>query len=77
MKTEFSPGKLTNLQLELLKVFSYQVSEQDLLNVKDLLAQYFANKATQEMDDFWETHHLNDATMDEWLEEHHRTPYAS
>lgn len=77
MITETSPGKLTNLQLELLKLFSYQISEQDLLNVKDLLAQYFANKATQEMDDFWETQHLDETTMDQWLAEHHRTPYAS
>ncbi len=77
MMTEVSPGKLTNLQLELLKVFSYQISEQDLLNVKDLLAQYFSNKATQEMDDFWETQHLDNPAMDEWLDEHRRTPYAS
>lgn len=77
MMTEVSPGKLTNLQLELLKLFSYQISEQDLLNVKDLLARYFANQATQEMNTFWETHHLDEATMDAWLEEHHRTPYVS
>lgn len=77
MGTEVSPGKLTNLQLELLKLFSYHLSEQDLLNVKDLLARYFANKATQEMDDFWETCHLDETTMDQWLEEHHRAPYPS
>ena len=77
MLTEDSPGKLTNLQLELLKLFSYQISEEDLLNMKDLLARYFANKATQEMETFWETHHLDDSTIDEWLEDHHRTPYSS
>lgn len=77
MMTEVSPGKLTNLQLELLKLFSYQLGEQDLLEVKDLLARYFANKATEDMDAFWESHHLDDSTMDAWLEEHHRTPYSS
>ena len=77
MITEVSPGKLTNLQLELLKLFSYQISEQDLLNVKDLLARYFAKKATQEMNTFWESHHLDETTMEQWLEEHHRTLYAS
>lgn len=77
MVPEVSSSKLTNLQLELLKLFSYQLNEQDLLDVKNLLARYFANKATQEMDNFWETHHLDEATMEEWLEENHRTPYSS
>lgn len=36
MIKEVLPGKLTNLQLELLKLFSYELSEQDLLDVKDL-----------------------------------------
>jgi hypothetical protein len=46
--------KLTNLQLELLKVFSYQLNQQQLTDIKNLLANYFAEQATQEMDKLWE-----------------------
>ncbi len=75
MKAQTTQNKLSNLQLELLKVFSYELTEQELYDIKDLLAHYFAQKATEEMETFWDTHNLNDATMDEWLQEHHRTPY--
>ena len=75
MKTQTTQNTLTNLQLELLKVFSYELTEQELLDIKDLLAHYFAQKATEEMETFWETHNLTDETMDEWLHEHHRMPY--
>ena len=34
--------KLNNLQLELLKIFSYQLKPQQLTDIKNLLANYFA-----------------------------------
>lgn len=39
---------LTNLQQELLRLFAQQVSEDDLVNVKALLAQYFAKRQKPE-----------------------------
>ena len=75
MKTQTVSNKLTNLQLELIKLFSYDLSERELLDVKDLLARYFANRATEEMDTLWDSQNLTDETMGEWLNEHHRTPY--
>ncbi len=35
--------KLTPLQLELLKVYSFNPSNEELLEVKDILANYFQN----------------------------------
>lgn len=35
---------LTNLQQELLKLFAQRVSEEDLVNIRELLIQYFANQ---------------------------------
>jgi hypothetical protein len=64
------PQKLTNLQLELLKVFSYQLNQQQLTDIKNLLANYFANQATQEMDKLWEENNLDNNTMAEWANEH-------
>ena len=67
--------KLTNLQLELLKTFSYQLSQQQLTDIKNLLANYFAEQATQEMDKLWEENNWDNNTMTEWANEHLRTPY--
>lgn len=68
-----STNRLTNLQVELLKLFKYNLSQKQLLEVKDLLAKYFAEKATREMDKLWEEKGLTDKTMDSWLNEHMRT----
>ena len=67
--------KLTNLQLELLKTFSYQLNQQQLTDIKNLLGNYFAEQTTQEMDKLWEQNNWNDDTMTEWANEHLRTPY--
>ena len=37
--------RLTNLQIELIKLFEYQVDDRQLLEIKDILAQYFAAEA--------------------------------
>lgn len=67
-----SANRLTNLQLELIKLFSYNLDEKQLLEVKYLLAKYFADKATQEMDKVWEEKGLTNETMETWLNEHLR-----
>ncbi len=58
---------LTNLQLELLKLFSLDLSEDQLLEIKRLIANYFAEKASDEMDKLWEERGWTDETMEEWL----------
>lgn len=67
--------KLSNLQLELLKVFSYQLDNQQLVDIKELLANYFAKQATQKADKLWEENNWDNETMTEWTNEHLRTPY--
>ncbi len=67
--------KLSNLQLELIKTFSYQLDDTQLLEIKDILSKYFAEKATQEMDKLWDENKWTNATMDTWANEHLRTPY--
>jgi len=69
-----STNRLTNLQLELIKLFNYNLSQSQLLEVKELLSKYFADKATNEMDKIWEAKGLTNETMDTWLNEHMRTP---
>ncbi len=61
--------KLTNLQLELLKIFSKEISEEELLDVKRMLARYFSAKTTEEADRIWDKKGLTNEDMDRWLEE--------
>lgn len=68
-------GALTNLQLEILQMFRYELDEKQLLEIRDLLARYFADKATQEMDRLWEERGWSEETMEEWSKEHMRTKY--
>ena len=58
---------LTNLQLELLKMYSIELPEEQLLEIRDLLARYFADKASDEMDRLWNERGWTNETMDQWL----------
>jgi hypothetical protein len=68
-------SKITNLQQELLKIFSFELSEKQLLDVKDILASYFANAATHEMDKLWDEKKWTDKSMKKLAKEHLRTKY--
>ena len=66
-------ARLTNLQLELLKLFSIELSEKDLKEIKQLLARHFASKASKGMDELWDQNGWNEDTMEDWLKEHNRS----
>jgi hypothetical protein len=65
--------KLTNLQRELLKTFSFDLPEEQLLEIRNLLANYFFEKASDEMDKLWDERGWSETTMREWSDEHLRT----
>ena len=65
-------NKLTNLQLQLLKIFSYKLTNNQLLEIRDILSKYFADKATKEIDGLWERNNWSNDTMDKWSNEHLR-----
>ncbi|CAN5574396.1 hypothetical protein BH10ACI1_BH10ACI1_33270 [soil metagenome] len=67
--------QLTNLQLELLKTFRYNLNEMQLAEIREMLAGYFAQKATSEMDKFWEENSWNTETIEKLSQEHLRTKY--
>ncbi len=58
---------LTPLQVELLKMFSTEISEEEVLDIKRLLAKYFADKASDEMDELWKKRGWTNDTMEDWL----------
>jgi hypothetical protein len=65
-------ANLSNLQLELLRIYGNDVSEETLREVKEILAKYFADKATKAMDKIWEEKNLTEQDMIDWTNEHHR-----
>jgi len=62
-------NKLSNTQLELLKLFNTDLNPSDLLDLKKQLASFFAKKSIQLADNFWNENQLSDDKMDEWLNE--------
>ena len=62
-------------QMELMNAINSIKSEADLKEFKDLLARYFASKAQKEIDALWNDGVINNDTIEEWGEEHMRTPY--
>jgi hypothetical protein len=57
---------LSNVQKELLKLYANNVSDNTLLEIKQILANYFAEKATSAMGEFWDKNNLTEQTMIDW-----------
>jgi hypothetical protein len=65
--------KLSNLQLHLLKMYSNDISEKDLLAVQKILAKYFLSQARDEMDAVIQEKKWNTETkVEEWKNAHLR-----
>ena len=58
---------LTNVQIELMKLFSTNMSDKDVIELKDLLADFYARKAIAEADAIWDKKGLSNEDMDIWL----------
>lgn len=72
-----SSPPLTNVQVELLKVFSRNLSEADLLELKKTLADFFAKKAMDEADAIWQKNKWTKDDEESFSKDHLRTPYES
>ncbi len=68
-------GRFNKAQLELLKMFSADIPEKDWEAIRDLAQQYFAAKATEEMDKLFEENGWGDEKIEKWSKAHFRTPY--
>ncbi len=65
-------NSLSNLQIELLKLFSNGIKDEQLEEIKFLLGKYFAQKATEAMDKTWEENNVSAQDMTDWAHEHNR-----
>ncbi|MFO7987507.1 MAG: hypothetical protein R6U38_16725 [Desulfatiglandaceae bacterium] len=62
-------NSLSNIQLELLKLYSTDMEDEDLIELKKILANHFARKAMDEADRLWDQKKMSPGTMKEWLNE--------
>jgi hypothetical protein len=60
---------LSNAQMELMKLFGTNLSNNDLKDLKNLLSRFFADKATKAADDIWDEKGLTNEDMDQLLNE--------
>lgn len=73
MKTLERP--LSNLQLELLKAFSHQLSDEELLELKAMLASFFAKKSIEAANKVWDENNWDEQKVSEVLQTKQRSPY--
>ena len=60
---------LTNVQLQILKNFEFQITDEELKDLQQLLASFFSKRAQDEFDKLWVKNGWTDKTMDKWLNE--------
>ncbi|MVN20373.1 hypothetical protein [Mucilaginibacter arboris] len=61
--------KLNSLQLELLKVYSFEPKEEDLLAIKKLLADYFSLKLQKNIQKAVSEKNITEDDLDSWINE--------
>ncbi len=59
---------LTNVQLELLKTFSHQLSDTDIVELRRVLALFFAQRAIQQANKVWDEKEWTNEDVDRMLE---------
>ena len=61
------PKKLSNVQLELLKLYERNISDKDLIELKDHIGLFFLDRYVKKADEAWEKNGWTEATMEEFL----------
>ena len=58
---------LTNLQVELLKLFASNLPEKNLKDLKEMISDYLLDMAREEADKIWQEKGYAKKNADEWL----------
>lgn len=62
-------NKLSPLQLELLKIYSFQPSDEEMVELKNILARFFAHRFIEQVSHSAAKNDIRDEDLDNWLEE--------
>ena len=73
MNTKQPIENLNKHQLEILKRFTRDLEDNDLIEIKRLIVKYLAKKVTKMADDIWEEKGWTTDDMDRLLKTHKRT----
>lgn len=66
---------LNEAQLSILRLLSTLNSIEEVHELRRLISTYYAQKATEEMDNLWESGEWSEEKNEAVLKEHLRTPY--
>jgi hypothetical protein len=58
---------LSNVQLELMKLYGTNLNDQEIIELRDELAKFYAKKSIKASDKVWDEKGLTNADMDAWL----------
>ncbi len=67
-----TPSSFSNLQKELLKLYSVNVADEDLLQIRLMIGNYFANKATDAVENFLAYNNISTTEYNNWENDHNR-----
>lgn len=62
-------GNLSPLQLELLKIYSFAPTDEELIEVKKMLATFFADRLVKKVNAAVEEKGITEADLESWLNE--------
>lgn len=65
----------TGYQMQILDSIANVKDEHTMLEIRNLIAEYFSNKALDAMDRLCDEGKLSNETIESWHTEHMRTPY--
>lgn len=68
---------LNEAQLSILRLLGTMNTVEEVHELRQVISNYYARKATEEMDKLWETGQWDAAKNEAILKEHLRTPYLT
>lgn len=71
MATAFTP-----YQMQILESISLVNNDQEMRDIRDLIAEYFSNKALDALDKLCSDGVFDTPAIESWAKEHSRTPYV-
>lgn len=65
----------SGIQMQILDSIANVKDEQEMIEIRNLIAEYFSNKALDAMDKLCDEGRLSDKVIESWQSDHMRTPY--
>jgi hypothetical protein len=67
--------QLNAAQLNVLSLMSYIDTEQEQKELQDILLEFYRKKTDRLLLQFQQEHNITQQTLDDWSNQHERTPY--